>query len=373
MRSENVKEGEDIWQAYSQAQFDRGLVPNPFSAPPEVRAAYAASLSSSKTALQSYYKDYLEYASGGQRTYNANFHADAMPTGSEQMKDHYIRMAPRDLVNLVNNDDNSWTYARKHLTYTQAKAVEAAAAVAREKLVNISTKDQDFNFVKFARDTGLKGTRLENLIGNTDMRHRLNDVREKHFKDTSERAPKELLRQEIAKFILQTEEITDVGTVFDSKRQVNLLDHPDVQSLTSDQVEDFPISAEETSQLRYNANVLSVLFDEQKDDIMKVMTEIQEKTGRVTIRALEAEGLTRRKTVSDALKENVAVNDLLVSQGYVPEVIRELKEKYIKNNPAAAQYMSNESLAHYQKFLRASAMARNYATEYDLHVNSPRP
>ena len=232
MRSENVKKGENIWQAYSQAQFDKGLVPNPFSAPPEVRAAYAASLASSKTAMQNYYRDYLEYASGGQRTYNANFHANEMPTGSEQMKDHYIRMSPRDLVNLVDNKDNSWTYARKHLTYTQAMAVEAAAAVAQEKLINIEQKDEDFGFVKFARETGLKGKRLEDLIGSTEMRKRLNNVRKKHFKETSERTPRELLRQEIAKFILQTEEITDVGVVFDSTRQVNLLDHPDVQSMT---------------------------------------------------------------------------------------------------------------------------------------------
>ena len=373
MRSENVRKGEKIWQAYSQAQFDKGLVPDPFSAPPEIRAAYAASLEKSKTALQNYYRDYLEYASGGQRTYNANFHADEMPTGSEQMKDHYIRMSPRDLVNLVDNKDNSWTYARKHLTYTQAMAVEAAAAVAEEKLINIRTKDEDFGFVKFAKETGLKGKRLTDLIGSTDMRKRLNDVRKKHFEDTSERAPKELLRQEIAKFILQTEEVTDVGTFYDTTRQVNLLDHPDVQSMTSDDVENFPISAEERSQLQYNANVLSVLFDEQKDDIIKVMEEIQEKTGRVTIRALEAEGLTRIKTVPDAIKENVVVNDFLVSQGYVPEVIRELKEKYIKNNPNAAQYISNESLDHYRKFLQASKMADNYATEYDIHVNSARP
>ena len=261
-----------------------------------------------------------------------------MPTGSEQMKDHYIRMSPRDLVNLVDNKDNSWTYARKHLTYTQAMAVEAAAAVAQEKLINIEQKDEDFGFVKFARETGLKGKRLEDLIGSTEMRKRLNNVRKKHFKETSERTPRELLRQEIAKFILQTEEITDVGVVFDSTRQVNLLDHPDVQSMTSDDVENFPISAEEKSQLQHNANVLSVLFDEQKDDIIKVMEEIQEKTGRVTIRALEAEGLTRIKTVTDAMKENVLVNDFLVSQGYVPEVIRELKKKYIKG-PKIASFL----------------------------------
>ena len=376
-RSEVVKKGEAVWRAYEAKQSARGLIASPYTAPPEVRAAYVASLANSRTAMQSYYEGLTTYATSGEQTYNSTFHGGERGSGSEQMKGHYTRMSDRDLVNLVDNKDKSWDYARKHLSHGQAMAVEAKAAAAAEKLTNEATKDQNFNFVTFAKSIGLKGRRLNDLIGSTEMRQRINDVRVKHFKDTSERAPKPLLEQEIAKFILRTEEFVEERTLLpDVTRRVNLLDHPDIGVLSSEEVETFPINAEETSDLKYNASVLSVLFDARKEDILKTMRELQEKDGEVTIRSVEkAGGFVRRgKTVVESTRETVEVNDFLVSQGYIPEVIREIKDKWLKDpqNSGAIQHMGNESLNHYREFLDHVKMSENYAKAYDAHVNSAK-
>ena len=376
-RSEAVRKGELVWRRYEEQQFNRGLVASPYTAPPEVRSAYVASLGSSRTALQSYYEGLTEYINSGEQTYNRNFHGAEQAIGSEQMKDHYIRMSDRDLVSLVDNKDKSWDYARKHLSHPQAMAVEAKAAAAAERLTNEATKDANFNFVTFSKSLGLKGRRLTDLIGSTEMRQRINDVRVKYFNDTSERAPRELLEQEIAKFILRTEETVEERSLLpDDTRKVNLLDHPDIGAMSSDDIDNFPISAETTSDLKYNANVLSVLFDARKEDIQKTMQELQEKDGEVTIRSVEqAGGFVRRgKSVLAAKRESVEVNDFLVSQGYIPEVIREIKAKWLSDpqNSGAIPHMGNESLNHCREFLDHVNMSANYAKAYDAHVNSAK-
>lgn len=373
IRSESIKKGEAVWRAYEAKQSALGLIASPYTAPPEVRAAYVASLANSRAAMQSYYEGLTTYGNSGEQIYNRTFHGGERGSGSEQMKDHYTRMSPRDLVNLVNNDDKSWDYARQHLSHGQAKVVQAKAAAAKETLTNERTKDQNFNFVRYARSLGLKGKRLDSLITSTEMRERIDNVRNKHFDETSQRAPRQLIAQEIAKFILRTEEFVEERTLLpDVTSTVNLLDHPDIGELSSEELETFPINAEERSDLKYNSVVLSVLFDARKEDILKTMQELQEKDGEVTIRSVEkAGGFVRRgKTAVESTRETVEVNDFLVSQGYIPEVIRELKEKYIKSNPAAAQYMNNESMEDYRKFLEASDMTRNYAQAYNEHVNS---
>ena len=376
-RSEAVRKGELVWRRYEEQQFNRGLIASPYTAPPEVRSAYVASLGSSRTALQSYYEGLTEYTNSGEQTYNTNFHGGEQAVGSEQMKDHYNRMSDRDLVNLVDNKDKSWDYARKHLSHGQAMAVEAKAAAAAERLTNEATKDANFNFVTFSKSLGLKGRRLTDLIGSTEMRQRINDVRVKYFNETSERAPRELLEQEIAKFILRTEETVEERSLLpDVTRKVNLLDHPDIGAMSSDDIDNFPINAETTSDLKYNANVLSVLFDARKEDIQKTMQELQEKDGEVTIRSVEqAGGFVRRgKSVLAAKRESVEVNDFLVSQGYIPEVIREIKAKWLNDpqNSGAIPYMGNESLNHYREFLDHVKMSENYAKAYDAHVNSAK-
>ena len=376
-RSEAVRKGELVWRAYEAQQFARGLNASPYAAPPEVRAAYVASLANSRTAMQSYYEGLTEYVNSGEQTYNRAFHGGERGGGSEQMKDHYIRMKPRDLVNLVDNKDNSWDYARKHLSHGQAMAVEAATAAAKEALTNERTKDQNFNFVRYARSLGLKGKRLDNLITSTEMRERIDDVRNKHFDETSERAPRQLIEQEIAKFILRTEEVVEENTYFpDKTATVNLLDHPDVGELSSEELENFPINAEEPSDLKYNSVVLSVLFDARKEDIQKTLQELQEKNGEVTIRSVEqAGGFVRRgKSIIESKKETVEVNDFLVSQGYIPEVIREIKAKWLKDpqNRGAIPHMGSESLNHYREFLDHVKMSENYAQAYETHVNSSK-
>ena len=209
------------------------------------------------------------------------------------------------------------------------------------------------------------------------MRERIDDVRNKHFDETSERAPRQLIEQEIAKFILRTEEVVEERTYFpDKTATVNLLDHPDVGELSSEELENFPINAEEKSDLQYNSVVLSVLFDARKEDIQKTMQELQEKNGEVTIRSVEqAGGFVRRgKSIIESKKETVEVNDFLVSQGYIPEVIREIKAKWLKNpeNRDAIPTMGSESLDHYRAFLEYVDMSKNYAQAYEAHVNSAK-